>query len=112
MGNLFLNKIGKTKSIRLDWENMGQDEVLTGTPMGEDGTIHNDEKAVGLLLQTVTTPWNGTADILVSGDVDTDGLEKTSGVKISPKAKKALHDITFSGSSRGAGKKAAKSSKG
>ena len=112
MGNLFVNKTGKTKNIRLDWKNMGTDEVLTGTPMGEDGTIHNDEKAAGLLLQTVTTPWHGTADILVSGDVDKAELEKASGVKVTAKAQKALHDITFSGSPRGAGKKAAKSSKG
>ena len=111
MGCTFDKGKGKTKNIRLDWKNMGTDEVMLGTPMGEDGTIHNDEKAVGLLTKTVTTPWCGTADILVSGEVDKKEVEELSGVKITAKAQKALHDINFSGSSRGAGKKAVKSGK-
>ena len=102
---------GKTQKIRLDWKNMGTEEIFPGTPMGDDGQIHNDEKAKGITMDTLTTPWHGVADILIVGEVDEKEAERSSGIKLSAKAKKALSDITFTGVNRGAAKKTDKGSK-
>lgn len=100
MESILVKSKGKVETIKLDWDNIEPDEILAGTPIGEDGQIHNDGKAKGVLVRTVSRLWDGTADILVAGDVDTLEAETIAGVAINSKAKKALHDITFSGDSR------------
>lgn len=82
---------GKVKKITVDWANIDADTVDAGTPMGNDGQVHNDAEAIGMLMNRITKPWDGTCDVLVAGFVDVAEVA----VELADAAINAMHGIRF-----------------
>lgn len=95
MGMLKKYKITKGRWINLDWDHINADEVKAGMPIGEDGQIHNDGSAVGILLKSCDRLWNCKGEILIEGQIYEAERRKMSGIVLSNTCRKALVGISL-----------------
>ena len=87
----------KMKSVKMNWASITF-PLLQGTPIGADGTIQNDEDAIGLVMTTLTErPLLPNIDILVAGDIDESEIVYNSPTGLSNAAKNALSNIWIYG---------------
>lgn len=93
--NGFLTCKGVKKYIKVDWEAIGADTLLAGTPIGADGATHNDTGACGIVIRNITKGYESDALVLVSGWCDKDEAAELSGITLSNAALLTLDKITF-----------------
>ena len=87
----------KFKSVRMNWDSITF-PLLQGTPIGADGTIQDDEDAIGLVMTSLTErPIMPNIDILVAGDIDAREIVYNAPTGLSDEAKNALSNIWIYG---------------
>lgn len=91
-----------TKVVELDMT--GADCIMAGSPISADGNVANDATAIGILLNDCHACLGSHRGLVViSGRVKKDVAEAHSGITISPAARTAMNNVTFSGAGGASG---------
>ena len=93
MGMLKNIKTKEGRWITLDWDHIDGDVIEAGMPIGEDGQIHNDEAAVGILLKSCDRAWNHRAEVMIEGRIDEAERQALTGIELSKACLNALRFI-------------------
>ena len=86
---------GKKRYIKVNWDAIGTDTLLAGTPIGADGEIHNDNAACGIVVRDITKRYQSDALTICEGWLDKAEAAEMSGITLSNECLLTLDAITF-----------------
>lgn len=83
-------------AVKMKWNSITF-PLKAGTPISIGGTVANNEKAIGIVMQNVNVKPETTEllYILIGGDVLLDEVEKSAGITLTKEAKASMSAIRF-----------------
>ena len=93
---VFKNTKPKYMDQYINWPNVTGTFLKAGTPIAENGTVANNDAALGILANDVSKSDElQLCQLIIAGQLSLDAVESSFGSKLTTACKDALDNITF-----------------
>lgn len=93
---VYKNTKPKYMNQYINWPNVTGTFLKAGTPIAENGTVANNDAALGILANDVSKSDElQLCQLIIAGQLSLDAVESSFGSKLTTACKDALDNITF-----------------
>lgn len=93
---VYKNSKPKYMDQYINWPNVTGTFLKAGTPIAENGTVANNDAALGILANDVSKSDElQLCQLIIAGQLSLDAVESSFGSKLTTACKDALDNITF-----------------
>lgn len=93
---IYKNTKPKYMDQYINWPNVTGTFLKAGTPIAENGTVANNDAALGILANDVSKSDElQLCQLIIAGQLSLDAVESSFGSKLTTACKDALDNITF-----------------
>lgn len=93
---IYKNTKPKYMGQYINWPNVTGTFLRAGTPIAENGTVANNDAALGILANDVSKSDElQLCQLIIAGQLSLEAVESSFGKKLTTSCKDALDDITF-----------------